>query len=166
VTGRLWLLALIVAATALAVGYVLGGAWPGALTASAVAGLWWLARRRRWGDWTADLGLVSLFGAAAFGAQMGMAGGWMLVSALAALGAWDLDRFARRLEGAGRVMDRRAMEERHLRRLALALGVGAVGGGAALALRVRLSLGVAILLGLLAVIGLSVAVRLLRRESD
>lgn len=163
---RLWLAALIIAATALAAGYILGRARIGALAAPAVTGLWLLARQRRLGGWTADLGLVLLLGTAAVGAQIRMAGGWMLMGALAALGAWDLDRFARRLDSAQRVAEQKEIERRHLRWLGLALGMSAVGGAAALVLRVRLSLGAAILTGLLAVVGLSMAIRLLRRESD
>jgi len=150
---------------ALMLGYGLHGLWVGALVVLTLGLLWLLDQWRGWG-WMASIALISFVGTAAVGLWLGLGSGWMLFGVAAALGAWDLDRFARRLRSVRHVAGRREVERCHLRRL---LGVGGLGlglGGLALGVKVELGFGTALLLGLLIVLGLSRAVGFLRRESD
>ncbi len=162
-----WLLpaGTVLAAASLAMGYGLNELWGGAVTVGVVGAFWVVGQWRRWG-WVASVALVLLIGAAAVGLWLGAGGGWMLVGVVAALVAWDLDRFAWRMRAAGRVEDADALERCHLQRLLTVSGAGLLLGAAALSLRVRLGFAVAFLLALLAVLGLSRVVGFLRREGD
>jgi len=155
----------ILAAAALAAGYGLDDAWIGMLLILAMGVLWLLGQRRRWG-WAASVALIFFVGAAAIGLWIGLGAGWMLAGVVAALSAWDLDHLTQRLRSADRVEDARALERRHLRRLLIVDGLGLLLGVAALNVRVRAGFGAVLLLGLLAILGISRAVSFLRRESD
>jgi hypothetical protein len=116
-------------------------------------GLLWLIGHYSPGQGTSTMGLVIFIGAAGYGVWQGRPAGWLLVSLVAALAAWDLDHFERRLRRA----DTRQADLRraHLQRLAVVAGLGLGLGWLALGLRVELNLGWAIVLSLLAIIGLS-----------
>jgi hypothetical protein len=90
----------------------------------------------------------------------------MLLGTVAALAAWDLDHFAFRLQDISRVEQRETLVTAHLQRLALVSGGGLLLGIGALLVQVRFSLGAAVLLGLLAILGLQQFLVMLRRESD
>ncbi|MBN1810420.1 MAG: hypothetical protein JXA14_01135 [Anaerolineae bacterium] len=162
-----WLLpaGTVLAAAALAMGCGLDGLWGGVVAVGVVGAFWMVGQWRRWG-WVASVALVLLIGAAAVGLRLGVGGGWMLVGVVAALVAWDLDRFAWRVRAAGRVEDADALERRHLQRLLAVGGAGLLLGAVALSFRIRLGFAVAFMLALLAVLGLSWAVGFLRRERD
>jgi len=158
-------LSILLAAGLLALGYALSGRGPWGVAVVVVGGLWLVGRRRGWG-WTASVGLVALVGAAAFGLGRGLAPGWALLGTGAALAAWDLDAFARRLGDGGPMGDRAMLERRHLQRLLLVEALGLLLAGAALAVRVRIGFGGALLLGALAVLGLSQVMGFFRREGE
>jgi hypothetical protein len=153
------------AAAVLTAGYGLSGLWDGAAVALVAGGFWLIGQWRRWG-WAAPVALVLLIGAATVGLWLGVGGGWMLVGVVAALVAWNLDRFVWRLRAAGRVEEADTLERHYLRRLLIVGGVGLLLGAVALSLRIRLGFAVASLLALLAVLGLSRMVGFLRREGD
>jgi hypothetical protein len=162
-----WLLPVstVLAVAALAMGHGLKGLWDGVLVVGVAGILWLVGQWRRW-EWGASLALVVWIGVAAVGLGRGVEGGWMLVGVVAALVAWDLDRFVWRLRAAKRVEAADALEQRHLRRLLAVCGVGLLLGAAALSLRIRLGFAAAFLLALLVLLGLSRMVRFLRREGD
>ena len=102
---------------------------------------------------------------------------WAPLCLVAALAAWDLDRFAGRLssvgarpaaiEGVGGADDEtHDLERRHLWRLAVVSGLGLVLSWAGQAIHFKLDLTVMLVLGFVAILGLSRAVRALVRESD
>jgi hypothetical protein len=157
----------ILATVALALGYGLVGLWAGVVFVLVLGFLWLVGQRRGWG-WMASVMLVFFVGAASIGLWLNVQDGWMLLSVVAALSAWDLDHFAQRLSGVGqnRVEETRDLERRHLERLLIVDGLGLLFGAVALGIEVDLGFGTALLLGLLAVLGLSRAVGILRRESD
>lgn len=155
------------AAGSLALVYGLGGLWIGALC-SAVLGILWLASARRWAR-TASAGLILSTVLCAFGLTQGLAPAGMLVCLVAALTAWDLDDFHRLLESKATVVHAGQLQRQHLQRLVVVNLLGLVLGLVALnigAYAPRLTLGLAVLLGLLAILGLSRAISFLRRESD
>lgn len=162
-----WLLpaSTALAAVVFAAGYGLNGSWGGAVVALAVDAFWLTGQWRRW-EWVASVALVLLMGAAAVGLWLDVGGGWMLAGVVAALVAWDLDRFVWRMRAAGRVEDADALERHHLQRLLAVGGGGLFLGAVALSFRIRLGFALAFLLALLAVLGLSWVVGFLRREGD
>jgi hypothetical protein len=165
--ATVWLLSvgIVLAAAVLATGYGLNSLWGGVGVALVVGGFWLVGQWRRWG-WVASVALVLWIGAAAVGLGMGVGGGWMLVGVVAALAAWDLDRFVWRMRAAGRVEDAGFLEQHHLQRLLTVSGAGLILGAVALSLRIRLGFAAAFLLAFLAVLGLSRVIGFLQREGD
>jgi hypothetical protein len=157
------LISTVASTCTLAVGYALGGAWPGTLLILAL-GLLWLFDQWRGGGRVASVALVFFVGAAAVGLWLDLGDVWMLLGVVTALSAWDLDRFAQRQSNV-RVENIQLLERRHLRRLLIVDGVGFLLAAVGLGLKIKVSFGAALLLVLLAVLGLSRAVGFLRRES-
>ena len=112
------------------------------------------------------MGLIGCTVMAAIGLWLDLTTGWMLLALVAALTAWDLDHLGRRLQSAGSEEQSRSLERRHLQRLLAVDAVGLLLAILALEIEFRLRLTVALLLGLLAVVGLSQVVGLLRRCSS
>lgn len=84
------------------------------------------------------------------------------VSVTFSLAAWDLAMFDGRLQMAADSSDKRRMERAHLRRLALVLGLAALGYVTATHIRFNLTFGAAALLALLCIWGISALVYRLR----
>jgi hypothetical protein len=164
-TARLALISTILAAFTFGLGYALNGLWGGAVLALAI-GLLWLVGQRYGKGWVASVALIVFAGMAGVGLQLRWGTGWALFGMVAALSAWDLGHFAQRLRFAGQVEDVCGLERQHLRRLLIVDGLGLLFASIALVIRVELGFGLALALGLLAVVGLSQALRFLRRESD
>ena len=141
------------------------GRWLWTAAVGLLAVLWLLGYWRGLA-WVATVGLVGFAVTAALGLLTGLAAGWMVFGLLSALCAWDLHRFAQRLWSVERVEAQGDLERRHLQRLLAVAGLGLLTAFLALRIEVRLTFLMALLLGLLAVWGLSRAVATLRRESD
>ena len=163
-TAKLLPASIGLATCALALGYALGGLLTKVPLLVTPGLLWLLGQRRGWG-WTASVALVYFVGAAVTGLWLDLAAGWMLLSVMAALSAWDLDHFAQRLRGVGRVERERELEQAHLQRLLIVGGLGFLLAAVALGINVELGFCTASLLALLAILGLSRAIGFLRRES-
>ena len=162
---RLSLLSIGLATGALVSGYALGDLWIWAPPVMAL-GLFWLVGQWRGWDWVASVGLAFSTGFAAIGILRQLGAGWMLFAVVAALTAWDLGHYAHWLGSVQRVEKARELERRHLQRLLIVDSLGLLLAAAALQLKAKLSFGLAVVLGLLVILGVSRAVRLLRRESD
>ena len=150
-----WILvgAIVLASAVLSLGYAWSGWLIGAIPLAAwgllgLVGLW-----RGW-DWVGSASLVLFVLAAAIGFLLNLGPGWMLVGLVTALVCWDLDHFVQRLRDVEEAQ-RPGLERAHLLRLVPLVLAGLVLGGAALVVRTRLGFGLALLLGLLLVIGLS-----------
>jgi hypothetical protein len=143
---------IVLAMVGLALGYEFSLLW---LWAS--LGLLWLIGHYGPDEGASTVGLVVFIGAAGYGVWQERPAGWLLVSVVAALAVWDLDHFERRLRQAE--TNEADLRRGHLQRLAvvtgLGLGLGLGLGWLALGVRVELSLGWAIILSLLAIVGLS-----------
>lgn len=163
--GRITWVAIILAGAIPAAGYALNGLWPIALGAAALTGLWLVDYGRRWGKLSA-LAFPCFVVAAAAGVNLTWGAGWAPAGLVVALAAWDLDRFAGRLRVVDVTDETADLKRRHLVRLLLVSVLGLVLAWIALGIRIELSFALILLLGFLAVIGLSVAVRSLARESD
>jgi hypothetical protein len=150
--------AIVLAALPPATAFALAARWPEALFA-AIAGAAWLAGARGHLRWVSDAAFLSLLGLGAAGAASGVAPGWALAGALAALAAWDIAALGARLAGDARVVDAAGLWRAQLRRLGAVLGAGLLLGAAALIVRVEIGFVWALLLGIVAVATLGRAVR-------
>jgi hypothetical protein len=83
-----------------------------------------------------------------------------------ALSAWDLEHFVQGMVDAGYVENVQDLERGHLRRLLIVDGLAVLLGELALRIRVEIGFGTVFVLALLAVFGLSRAIRFLRYEGD
>lgn len=152
---------------ALAAGYALGGFWSvsDALVISAL--LWLVEQRGRWA-WISSLFLVCLILVAAGGIWLGLSPVWMLIGVAGTLTTWDLEHFVRRVRSTAESKSDLGgydhLARRHLGRVLLVDGVGLALGTVALLIQVNLSFGVALALGLLAVLGVSQMIAFLRRS--
>ncbi len=144
-------------------GYGLGSQWVWMPAIGILAVLWLFGYWRGW-EWVASLAVVGYTGMAAAGSLSGLGSGWMVGGLVAALCAWDLHRFVLCLRSVERVEAEGALERRHLQRLLAVAGLGLLLAAIALTVEIRLSFLFALLLGTLAVLGLSRAVSFLRRE--
>jgi hypothetical protein len=161
---RLVALGIGLATASLLAGYALGRSPAGVLSVL-VLGVSWLAGQRRGWLWVDDAGLAVYSGAAAAGMWLGLGAGWMLVGIGAALSAWDLAAFVRWLRDLRPAEKATPLLRRHLGRLLVVDALGLLLAGVALEMRLRLSLALMLLLGVVLVVGVSWAVRFLRRES-
>lgn len=165
IISRVALVCILVAGVAAAILWSAAGAWQVGLLAAALSVLWLAAQRRRWASFTSLMLLAFIFLAAA-AAALPAALIWAPLSLVAALAAWDLERFVGRLAAAEPSAETRDLERRHLLRLSAVSGLGLVLGWLGQAIHLKLDLAVVLLLGFLAVIGLNRLVRSLMRESD
>jgi hypothetical protein len=163
-------LAILVAAASAVIGFVLTGGWVLLAVALAAGALWLVDIRRGRHRFASPLLVVFVLLAAV---SAGLSGGRVLAPlvVVAALAAWDLDRFAARMAEAvagngEQQAERRKLETQHLRRLLVVSALGLALAWLAEFVRVPLSFGWAVALGLLAALGLAGLVRALVRESD
>ncbi|MGC8779261.1 MAG: hypothetical protein ACP5UQ_00160 [Anaerolineae bacterium] len=163
--ARVTLFCIFLAGASAAVLWASAGAWQVGLAAVALSALWSAKQQRRWAPLT-SLMLLAFILLAAAGAALPSALIWAPLSLVAALAAWDLERFAGRLVAAEPSAETRDLERRHLLRLSAVCGLGLLLGWAGQAIHLKLDLAVVLLLGLLAIIGLNRLVRSLMRESD
>jgi len=149
----------------LAAGYAMKGSW-GWCVLIAVFGLFWLYAQRLGRGGIGSFGLFFFSVAATRGTFLDIKAGWLLLSVVAALLAWDLDYFLRRLRQAGRVEKSFSLELNHLKRLLAVGGLGLLFGGAALTVKLHLHLGWILLLGVISLFSLSKLINLLSRERE
>lgn len=100
------------------------------------------------------------------GLWQGMRPIYALVGGAAALAAWDLYHYRRRLDQVDRLEEPALLVRAHVIRLAGAVGLGVIAGMVGLNVRIQVGLGSILLVSLILVLGLSRVIRFLRRESD
>ena len=153
-----------VATALLAFGFFGANNWFGA-TISVVLGGFWLAGLYRGWAGTATLGLLGFAGMAALGARSAAAVPLLLTSLVAALVAWDLQRFLWRLSASGQVLDQPALTRAHLRWSLVVAAAGLLIGLVAPAIVVPLPFGATLLLSALLIFGVSRAIGWLNRRA-
>jgi hypothetical protein len=154
---------LLIAVTALAIGYALGGRLAWAFGVVFVGGLWYTAQFR--GAQGIETIIFFAFAlAAAAGFWIGLPPIAMLLTMVAALGAWDLDHFSQRLRLVERVVMDNGLDNNHLRRLLLIELLGLMAGLAGLTSDLRLTFWNQVLLVILAVFGISRLVLYIKAE--
>lgn len=164
ISGAL-IVSIVLGVAALAGAYAEAGLWiPAALIVS--LGVPAMVAQRADKAWVSSLTTVLLASAAAVGAWLELQGWLLLIGLIAALSVWDLDAFARRLSSVDAVDQEQALKRRHLERLLIVDALGLLLGISALTVQIRLSFGLALVLALIALVGLSRAVGFLERGSS
>jgi hypothetical protein len=161
---------LLVAAVALATmmlatGYALAQVWWGVAAVLPIALLWLLGVWQEW-RWVHGVGLVLFVAAAVIGLLLQVAPGWAIVATVAALTGWDLSRFRWLLTDVAWVNRMELLKRRYQQRLLVATVLGTVVAGLTVVIRLDFGFAVALLLGLVSVVGFSRAIGFLRRESN
>ncbi|HNT76590.1 MAG TPA: hypothetical protein PKH77_16380 [Anaerolineae bacterium] len=129
-------------------------------------GVWWLVGVYRKQPSLGNLCATGILLMVMIGALSDLPSGWLLVGTLALLAAWDMEHFYHRCHLVARIEASDDLERRHLGQLALILGIGAILAGLSLGVHLRLNFAVAVLLTLLAALGLRRLLSRLRRQSD
>ncbi len=159
------IVSIVLAVSTMAGAYAEAGLWtPAALIVS--LGLPVMLTQRTDKAWVASLTAVLLASAAAVGAWLELQGWLLLIGLIAALSAWDLDAFARQLRSVDAVEKEQALKHRHLQRLLIVDALALLLGVSALTVQIRLSFGLALVLALIALVGLSRALGFLGRGSS
>jgi hypothetical protein len=135
------------------IGLVLQERWLAAAALLVTAVVWGAARPRY--VWADDAGLILFLAGLAYAVWVNVAGGWLLPAACAALAAWDLGQFSRRLATQPIVENEAALWQAHWRQLAVALALGLVVSLAALTIQLQLPFWPAFGLALLAILALN-----------
>lgn len=151
---------------ALAAGFAARHAWVGGGVSLGLIGLALLAEGTSRVAWLSE---VVFAGYALLGALSIWQGGspeWVILAISTATVGWDLHHFRQRLAAVERVGTPALLTANHLRRLALTVLSGMALSFVALYVRITYGVTVVIVLGLLAVFGISRAVAYLRRFSD
>jgi hypothetical protein len=149
----------------LALDYALGGHWIGVVASVALGCLWLAGLWRGWNE-TDSLGIVGFTSLAAVGVWLALAIPVLLASLVAALAAWDLDRFAQRLQRAGHASPTAALARAHLRRLLAVAGIGLLLSAVSFGIQLPIGFGWALLLGALAILGVSRTIRWLSQAGN
>ncbi len=128
--------------------------------------VWLLAVWQRW-RWFATIGLIFCFLAAALGLWfLNFPPGWMFAGAIGGLVGWDLTWFRYRQLYIGSDQERRAMEGRHLVRLSVLALLGFLLASLAMAIKLQFNFQWALLLALVAVLGVMQLVRWFRKRGS
>ena len=162
-----WLITCLIALAAmgLGTGYALVGIWSGVIL-TLILGAAWIITLRLDVDWISSLGFALVLILGVTGIWLGLNPFWPVLSALAALGAWDVDAFHRRQKLVFERAHALQMERIHLRRLVIALLFGFILAAFALLVQARFSFALAVTLGLSALFGLSRLIAHLRGEGN
>jgi len=162
---RFLTLAIITAALSLAVGFVLAGIYWGLPVILMIAALWLTGERRGW-HWAGNVGLLLFIILTIMGLMLKIFAFSGMVTAGAALIGWEISHFNQYLAGVNKVINEPAIERKHQQRILTVAGAGLITAAIAATIQVNFGFGMALLLGLVAIAGLSLAIGFLRRESD
>jgi len=163
VSQKFFVCCVVLAAGVLAAGCAMKGAWVWCALIITLGLVWLYAQRLEWSG-IGTFGLVFFVMTAARETFMDMKPGWLLVSVIATLMAWDLDYFLHRLRQAGRVEKQAELELNHLKRILTVAGLGLLFGGAALIVKLKFHLIWILLLGAVSLYCLYKLIDLLNSE--
>ncbi|GIW01998.1 MAG: hypothetical protein KatS3mg058_3401 [Roseiflexus sp.] len=157
--------AIALATACLTGGLIVAGETLFALASAALGGVWvaGVVLQRRWTRVVALPGMLIVAVGTTF---VQVAPFVSLAGLVMTLVAWNLDDLERRLNQAGHIVDEHALRRIHTARLLLVAGASLGVGGVASVVRFEIGAIGALILGALAVLGLSRIVTLLRRMTQ
>lgn len=153
------------AATCLASGLIAADQTLFALAPAALGGMWaaGVILQRRWTRIVAFPGMIIVAAGATFVQAAPLAA---LAGLVMTLVAWNLDNLERRLTQTAHVVDERRLRRSHAAWLLVIAGASLGMGGVALVVRLEIGITGALILGTLAILGLSRMMALLRRMNQ
>ena len=126
--------------------------------------VWLVAVWQRW-RWFAAIGLIFNFLVAALGLWfLNFPPGWMFAGAIGGLLAWDLTYFQYRMRYVADDAERRGMEGRHFVRLSALALLGFAFASVAMAVKLQFNFEWALLLAVVAILGITQLVTWFRRR--
>jgi hypothetical protein len=128
-------------------------------------GLWLVMQQRKSWGWEGIM-LLGFVVSAGVGFYLGLPAWLMLISVVTAMGAWDLYHFLMRLNGAEVVEYSSGLGREHMRRLGLVELVGMLLGLAALTFHLVVPFWWEALLAIFVIIGISILIRRIRKETE
>ncbi len=161
----------LILSIAVGVGSLAWGYWQVGLVAFArwillAGGLWLVAVWQRW-RWFASIGLTINILTAALGLWfLNFPPGWMFAGAIAGLLAWDLTFFRYRLRFVASEDERHGMEGRHLVRVATLALLGFLFASLAMAVKLEFNFEWALLLAVVAIVGITQLVTWFRKHGS
>jgi hypothetical protein len=126
--------------------------------------LWLLDHKQRWNH-LASVVLVIFTLLCVFGYWVGLYLPLLVLSLTAALAAWDLDHFSRRVLNSPQVKNLDRMEKQHIQSLLMVCGAGLFIAEATLLVQIRLNFWAAFAAALAVLFGLTWAIALIRRNT-
>ncbi len=160
------LLSIVIGIGSLAWGYLQVGLPQFARWIVLFGAVWILAVWQRW-RWFATIGLIFNFLAAALGLWfLDFPPGWMFAGAIGGLLAWDLTYFRYRQRYVSSEEERHAMEGRHLVRVAVLALLGFLFASLAMAVKLEFNFEWALLLAVVAILGITQLVRWFRKRGS
>lgn len=152
------------AALALAAGYGLVGAFWAVAAALLVAASWVIGRQRN-KRWVTSGSFTLLVLLSALSPLFGAAPGWPIAAVVFSLIGWNQGHFARLVASVERVDGKELIEQRYRRRLMATAALGAMLAGLTPLIQLNFGFGIALFLGVIAILGFGRAIAYLRRES-
>ncbi len=158
------LLSIVIGIGSLAWGYLQVGLPQFARWILLFGAVWMIAVWQRW-RWFGTIGLIFNFLVAALGLWfLDFPPGWMFAGAIGGLLAWDLTYFRYRQRYVSSEEERRAIEGRHLVRVAVLALLGFLFASLAMAVKLEFNFEWALLLAVVAILGITQLVRWFRKR--
>ena len=145
--------------------YAINQFWIASLLITILGILWMVGYIKGW-KWQASVMFTLFIGASAIGLWLNLSQWLILLSMVGAISAWDLDHFTQRMRYAGLVVERPNLEKYHIKRLLVVNLFGLLLSVIALNVQVKLGFGAILLLGMIAVLGLSQVIIFLKGKSS
>jgi len=156
---------ILIANLLLAVGFIVNGRVEGLIVILPLALFWLLGEWRGW-RWAGSLGLF-LYALLAMGALwLNVIPILVILGLVTAVIAWDISSFNRLLNGMSQIHKESLLMQQYRRRLISVAVLGTVIAILATTIQINFSFVAALLLGLIAIAGFSLAISFLRQESD
>ena len=159
----IWL-SLIIAVSALSLGFIQVNALTMVFLLLAVASFGVIAVKYRL-RWAPPIVLTLISFGAAIGLWLEMWPGWSIIGLLGVIAVIDLWQFNIRIQSAKSIVgDLNSLEMNHLKWLSLILAIGGILFLISMSVQIRIGFSIAILLGILSILGISIGLSIYRRN--
>lgn len=154
---------IVAAVSSLAVGFILAELPVVSVLVLVLGAGWILSEIRRW-RWIGSLSLFLMIIGAAVGIIVEVSPIWAIMAAVLSLAAWEFGYFQRFIVISPWVRNEDLIKNRHQRRVIFVSVIGAVLAWVTTQIEIDIGFGVALLLAIISLMGLSRAVLYLRRS--
>lgn len=165
ITKYFFLSILLIAASVVSYGFWEKGLWAGIIFTLVWSAFWWIGQSAIT-DTISSVFFIGLIGACLVGSFIGIRPIFLFTGVVAALNAWDSDRFYRRWKNVEIEPGRRNLEWKHLSRILAVDGVTVLLGVIGLSIKAQMNFRIILLFGILAVLSFSWLISQLRKHSQ